>query len=1115
MDWFWLREPAVSPSNVDQARWLVQFTEAVVLDATDFVLTGTTAEVTVADAVPSFPPGKRYSVFASGGDLATVSGTIALDIAAGQNIEDTAGNAMTDITPVNFRSTSFVLDNLAPTVTVTDVPSASNAPFTATFTFSEQVTGFAADDITLGNAAGSAVTTVSATVYTQTISPGQTGAVTVDVAANGAQDAVGNGNAAAVRASSAFTRPPGSNVAPTVTAAIPDQAATTGTAFNFAFLAGAFSDANGDALSYLASSADDSALPAWLSFTAATRAFTGTPAAADVGTVAVKVTANDGHGGTVSDEFDIRVSLTDTTPPALSSSVINNAGQVIELYFSENLQQSNPPLDAAFTVTVDGSPVTVSVDNLIPGFPTLVPLAVSPDIRRGQTVVVSYTDPSAGDDANAIQDALGNDTATFTTGSGGVPPVTNASAVAIDPPGATTGLSATADGPSIVRLSWTAPADSAVSGYRIEVSTDGGASWTDLVANTESAATSYSHTGLSPETTRHYRVSALNAAGAGARSNTDSAITTRAGFALLDFGTSASHTVQVRESGESFHRFTISLRKNRFLPPDNGLSYSVTIPLVVTHLNGATEADYTPAIPASVTFAVGQSVAGFSIRAIPDRETEPGEGLRIDFGQLPAGVHKGSSGPYETVEFVDTEQALPNLATLTGATLELVYDEILDSASTPAPFNYTVRAAGADVPVDLVRVSGSTVTLTLAAAVEAGQLVTLGYHSPGRNPVQHEDGTAVGSFSDWPVTNATSGGGGGGKNFGSGETGAPSISGKAQVGQTLTAVTTGIVDDNGLTDVSYTYQWVRVDCGSETDISGATASSYTPVAEDEGKTIRVKVSFTDDGDNPETLTSAATPAVEAGGGPAASPPGAPESLLATAGDGSVVFEWTAPADDGSSPVTGCEYRYAVGDRTPDDTPWQSAGLSLARTVTGLSNGQTYRVRGAGGERGRRRRIGDADGDAVDHARRAAEPERDTGARADDTELGSPVERWRFGDRPLRVRDRRQRDLDRRGSRFCGNGHRSEQRPGVRVRDTGAEPRGSGSGERRHGAADPAAGGAHRGHRDGGRSPCRGPAPQWRSGLRGPRLHSRDRQRRGRRIRRGGRSARRRPRPPAA
>ena len=76
--------------------------------------------------------------------------------------------------------------------------------------------------------------------------------------------------------------------------------------------------------------------------------------------------------------------------------------------------------------------------------------------------------------------------------------------------------------------------------------------------------------------------------------------------------------------------------------------------------------------------------------------------------------------------------------------------------------------------------------------------------------------------------------------------GAPTISGTAQVGETPTADTSGIGDDNGLTNVTYSYQWIRNDGGTDTDIMGATDSSYTPVAADEGKTIKVKVTFTDD-----------------------------------------------------------------------------------------------------------------------------------------------------------------------------------------------------------------------------------------------------------------------------
>ena len=89
-------------------------------------------------------------------------------------------------------------------------------------------------------------------------------------------------------------------------------------------------------------------------------------------------------------------------------------------------------------------------------------------------------------------------------------------------------------------------------------------------------------------------------------------------------------------------------------------------------------------------------------------------------------------------------------------------------------------------------------------------------------------------------------------------TGAPTIGGTAEVGETLTADTSGIADADGLGSVQYEYQWLS---SRDTEIGGATSSTYTLVDADEGKTVKVKVSFTDDADNEETLTSVATTAV--------------------------------------------------------------------------------------------------------------------------------------------------------------------------------------------------------------------------------------------------------------
>ena len=92
-------------------------------------------------------------------------------------------------------------------------------------------------------------------------------------------------------------------------------------------------------------------------------------------------------------------------------------------------------------------------------------------------------------------------------------------------------------------------------------------------------------------------------------------------------------------------------------------------------------------------------------------------------------------------------------------------------------------------------------------------------------------------------------------------TGAPTISGTAHVGLTLTASTAGIDDVDGLPS-AFTYQWKRVDAdgtSNPTDI-GADSSAYTLTAAEEGKKVLVEVSFTDNGgSSEEPLVSAAYP----------------------------------------------------------------------------------------------------------------------------------------------------------------------------------------------------------------------------------------------------------------
>ena len=171
-------------------------------------------------------------------------------------------------------------------------------------------------------------------------------------------------------------------------------------------------------------------------------------------------------------------------------------------------------------------------------------------------------------------------------------------------------------------------------------------------------------------------------------------------------------------------------------------------------------------------------------------------------------------------------------------------------------------------------------------------------------------------------------------------TGVPAISGTAQVGETLAADTSGIADADGLSDVSYAYQWIRTDGGTDTDIAGATDSTYTLTNDDQGKTIKLKVWLIDDNGNSETLTSAATAAV-------ASRPNTPATGLPTI-SGTVQVDQTLTADtsgitdaDGLSDVSYA-YRWI---RTDGGAGAYIAGATDSTyTLTDDDEGKTIKVR---------------------------------------------------------------------------------------------------------------------------------------------------------------------------
>ena len=249
-----------------------------------------------------------------------------------------------------------------------------------------------------------------------------------------------------------------------------------------------------------------------------------------------------------------------------------------------------------------------------------------------------------------------------------------------------------------------------------------------------------------------------------------------------------------------------------------------------------------------------------------------------------------------------------------GQTLTADTSNISDlDGITNATFFYQWRAGG----LTIIGANRSTYTLT---ASEQGKTVTVRVRfADDRNNIESLGSDATEEVAAAPNRDAT---------------GTPTITGMPQVGQTLTASTSGIADQDGLSNVSYGYQWVA----DGSDIDGATGSSYELTSSEQGQPIQVQVTFTDDSGNRESLTSAATDQVEAvpeGNSPAT---GAP-AIGGTPQVGETLTASTSGiADQDALEDVSYGYQWIAGGSDID------GATGSTYTLTSSEQGQTIRVR---------------------------------------------------------------------------------------------------------------------------------------------------------------------------
>lgn len=182
------------------------------------------------------------------------------------------------------------------------------------------------------------------------------------------------------------------NNPPTVNQMIADQQAMEDQLFSFVFDENTFSDPNEDALTYTATLSDDTALPAWLSFTPSTRTFSGTPTMSDVGTLRVKVTATDPGTLAIADQFDLAI-IEVNDPPVLGTIGDKEGDELSELSFTAS---ATDPEGNSLTYTLDAA--SLSFGMAIGSSSGVFQWTPAEDEDGIYTVVITVSDGTLEDD---------------------------------------------------------------------------------------------------------------------------------------------------------------------------------------------------------------------------------------------------------------------------------------------------------------------------------------------------------------------------------------------------------------------------------------------------------------------------------------------------------------------------------------------------------------------------------------------------------------------------------------------------------------------------------------------------------------------------------------------
>ena len=468
-----------------------------------------------------------------------------------------------------------------------------------------------------------------------------------------------------------------------------------------------------------------------------------------------------------------------------------------------------------------------------------------------------------------------NGSSSFTSSVAGTP---NAGAT----PGAPTGLLATS-GDAQVALTWTAPTSrggSIITGYKVERSFDGGTTWSVVTANSGSSVTSYLVSGLANGTGVSFRVSAVNASGAGTASSaatttpravasSPTSLTETAGnghvvlawAAPTSNGGTAVTSYLVERSSDSGATWTVVTTTSALTTDVTGLTNGTSYAFRVSAITGAGTGSPTTPIVAT-PFTTANAVTGITTIARNGQVTVSWTAPTNNGGAIITGYKVASSTDGGTTFSSDT-LVTGTTAVVTGLT------------------------------------NGTPVVIRIIAVNAAG------------------NGASATSTSVTPASTP----------------GAPtSLSGAAGNAQ-ATVTWSAPTSNGGSAVVSYAVETSTSLTGSWTRVGTTTNTTYTLTGLTNGAATYVRVLATNNiGDGVPSTPVIVNPATTAS---------APASVVVTAADRSATVTWTAPASDGGAVVTSYIVEKST-DGTNWVSVLSTTALET--TLTGLQNGTQYFVR---------------------------------------------------------------------------------------------------------------------------------------------------------------------------